>query len=161
MLNPQDKIQRIGIAADHAGFELKKYLIKMLGQEKYEIIDFGNHEINPADDYPDYVIPLAKAISTGDVTRGIAVCGSGVGACITANKVAGVRACLIHEQFSAQQGVEDDDMNMICLGGRVVGHKEALKLSLIFLTAKFINIERHARRLAKVKELENIQKLKQ
>src|SRR5947209_4787414 len=98
-------MKRIGIAADHAGFELKEYLKKMLLQKKYDVVDFGSHELNPADDYPDYVIPLARAIVTGDVYRGIAACGSGVGACIAANKIDGVRACLIHESFSARQGV--------------------------------------------------------
>ena len=148
-------MNRIGIAADHAGFELKEYLKKMLIEIDYEVIDYGNNKLKPTDDYPDYVIPLAHALATGDVERGVAVCGSGVGACIAANKVAGVRACLIHERFSAQQGVEDDDMNMICLGGRVVDHALAWKLTLIFLSASFSGAERHVHRLTKVKELEN------
>jgi ribose 5-phosphate isomerase B len=160
MTNAADKIHPIGIAADHGGYELKEYLMKMLREAGYEIIDFGNKELAPADDYPDYVIPLAKAISNSTVSRGIAICGSGVGACIAANKVIGVRACLIHEKFSAQQGVEDDNMNMICLGGRVVDHEFALKLSTIFLASKFIDVERHTRRLAKITELENIEKNK-
>lgn len=147
---------KIGIAADHAGFELKEYLLKTLREEGYEVIDFGNTKLEPGDDYPDYVIPLADAIADGTVNRGIAVCGSGVGACIAANKIAGVRACLIHEKFSAQQGVEDDNMNMICLGGRVVDHKLALELTNLFLTAKFSNEERHKRRLEKVSELESV-----
>jgi ribose 5-phosphate isomerase B len=146
---------RIGVAADHAGFELKEYLLKKLREEGYEVIDFGNTKLQPNDDYPDYIIPLAHAIADGTVIRGIAVCGSGVGACIAANKIAGVRACLIHEKFSAQQGVEDDDMNMICLGGRVVDHKLALELTDLFLTAKFSNEERHNRRLEKISELES------
>jgi ribose 5-phosphate isomerase B len=154
MDNLSDKITRIGIAADHAGFELKEHLIKMLRGAGYEMVDFGNTIINPQDDYPDYVIPLARAITDGMVSRGIAICGSGVGACIAANKIAGIRACLIHEKFSAQQGVEDDDMNMICLGGRVVDASLALKLCTIFLAAKYIDIERHSRRLAKITELE-------
>ncbi len=160
MTTIQDKIQTIGIAADHGGFILKEYLKKTLSEAKYEIIDFGNNELVPSDDYPDYVIPLAKAISIGRVSRGIAICGSGVGACIVANKVAGVRACLIHEEFSAQQGVEDDDMNLICFGGRVIDNALALKLSAIFLAAKYIDVERHTRRLAKITELENIQMLR-
>ncbi|HTA28053.1 MAG TPA: RpiB/LacA/LacB family sugar-phosphate isomerase [Bacteroidia bacterium] len=160
MISIQDKVHPIGIAADHGGYELKEYLVKTLQEAGYEVIDFGNKELVPADDYPDYVIPLARAISNGTVSRGIAICGSGVGACIAANKVAHVRACLIHEKFSAQQGVEDDDMNMICLGGRVVDHEFALKLSTIFLSAKFIDVERHTRRLAKIAELENIEKVK-
>jgi ribose 5-phosphate isomerase B len=145
----------VGIAADHAGFELKEYLIKELRIVGYEVIDFGNRELEPDDDYPDYVIPLAHAIADGRITRGIAVCGSGVGASIAANKVSGVRACLIHEKFSAKQGVEDDDMNMICLGGRVLDYSQAMQLSTIFLEATFSNLERHIRRLKKVQELEH------
>jgi len=146
---------KIGVAADHAGFELKEYLLEQLREEGYEVIDFGNTKLEPDDDYPDYVTPLAHAIADETVNRGIAVCGSGVGACIAANKIAGVRACLIHEKFSAQQGVEDDNMNMICLGGRVVDPKLALELTNLFLTAKFSNEERHKRRLEKVSELES------
>jgi len=149
-----EKIKRIGIAADHAGFELKEHLITMLQEADYEVMDFGNTTMNLQDDYPDYVLPLARAVAGGTVTRGIAICGSGVGACIAANKIAGVRACLIHEKFSAQQGVEDDDMNIMCLGGRVVDTALALKLCTIFLASKFIDVERHTRRLAKITELE-------
>ncbi|HTB31961.1 MAG TPA: RpiB/LacA/LacB family sugar-phosphate isomerase [Bacteroidia bacterium] len=158
MTNATDKIHPVGIAADHGGFELKEYLIKILREAGYEIIDFGNTELVPSDDYPDYIIPLAKAISNGTVSRGIAICGSGVGACIAANKIVGVRACLIHEKFSAQQGVEDDAMNMICLGGRVVDPEFALKLVTIFMASEYIDVERHTRRLAKITELENIEK---
>jgi len=150
----------IGIAADHAGFELKELMKKRLQDDGYEIIDFGANELQPEDDYPDYIIPLATAISNETIYRGIAICGSGVGACIVANKVAGVRACLIHEKFSAKQGVEDDDMNMICLGGRVVNELLAWELVTIFLSAKFNNAERHIRRLTKIKELEYDQKFK-
>ena len=107
------------------------------------------------DDYPDYVIPLADAIANGTVERGIAICGSGVGASIAANKVDGVRSCLITEEFSAKQGVEDDNMNMICLGGRVTADSLALELVNIFLKAKFSRAERHNRRLAKVAAIEN------
>jgi ribose 5-phosphate isomerase B len=160
MNNIPDNMKRIGIAADHAGFELKEHIKKMLIETGYELIDFGNSELNPLDDYPDYVIPLAKAIASGNITLGIAICGSGVGACIAANKVAGVGACLIHEGFSARQGVEDDDMNLICLGGRVVDKLLAWELITIFLTAKFIPLERHVRRLEKIYQLETIQKLK-
>ena len=147
-------MNRIGIAADHAGFELKEHLKKMLLEANYEVVDFGNTVLNSIDDYPDYVIPLARAVANENIDRGIAVCGSGVGACIVANKIAGVRACLIHENFSARQGVEDDDMNMICLGGRVVDQSLAWELTETFLNAKFSGAERHVHRLAKVKELE-------
>jgi len=152
-----DLQKQIGIASDHAGFELKGYLEKKLRGAEYEVIDFGNHELKPDDDYPDYVIPLSQAIAKGTITRGIAVCGSGVGACIAANKTTGVRACLIHEKFSAHQGVEDDNMNMICLGGKVVDHTLAWELVTIFLNAKFSGAERHIRRLEKVRAIESVQ----
>src|SRR5208283_961567 len=149
------KPKHIGVAADHGGFELKAYLVKMLSDAGYEVADFGDHQQNPDDDYPDFVVPLARAVARGEVTRGLAICGSGVGACVAANKVRGVRACLIHETFSAHQGVEDDDMSMICLGGLVVGHAFAWELVKTFLAARFSGAERHSRRLAKVAELEH------
>ncbi len=149
-----DVNNKIGIAADHGGFELKEYLVIRLRVAGYEILDFGNTTLNPADDYPDYVIPLARAVALGEVKRGIAICGSGVGACIVANKIRGVRACLIHENFSAHQGVEDDDMNLICLGGRVIDRSLAWELTTIFLDAQFSDLERHWRRLNKIKSLE-------
>jgi len=145
---------RVGIAADHGGFELKELLAKALRDLGYEVMDFGASGLNPEDDYPDFVVPLAKAVSDGKVDRGLAICGSGVGACVVANKVAGVRAGMIHETFSAHQGVEDDDMNMICLGGLVVGHAVAWELVKTFLQAKFSGAERFQRRLAKVAALE-------
>jgi ribose 5-phosphate isomerase B len=147
--------QRIGVAADHGGFELKEHILTLLRNAGHEVIDFGNRESKPDDDYPDFVVPLARAVARGDVDRGVAVCGSGVGASVAANKVAGVRACLIHETFSAHQGVEDDNLNVICLGGRVVGHSLAWELVQTFLAARFTGAARHCRRLAKVAELEN------
>jgi ribose 5-phosphate isomerase B len=145
----------VGIAADHGGYELKEYLTKMLRESGAEVIDFGDRQLVPDDDYPDFVVPLARAVAAGKVERGIAICGSGVGASVCANKVAGVRACLIHENFSAHQGVEDDDLNMICFGGLVVGHALAWELTQTFLAARFIGEERFRRRLAKVADLEN------
>lgn len=145
----------VGIAADHGGHELKEYLAGTLRAAGAEVIDFGAHHRVPEDDYPDFVVPLARAIAAGEVERGIAICGSGVGASVCANKVAGVRACLIHENFSAHQGVEDDDLNMICFGGLVVGHALAWELTQTFLAARFSGAERHRRRLAKVADLEN------
>jgi ribose 5-phosphate isomerase B len=145
----------VGIAADHGGYELKEYLTKMLRESGVEVIDFGDRQLVPDDDYPDFVVPLARAVAEGKVERGIAICGSGVGASVCANKVAGVRACLIHENFSAHQGVEDDDLNMICFGGLVVGHALAWELTQTFLAARFIGEERFRRRLAKVADLEN------
>ncbi|MFH1756866.1 MAG: RpiB/LacA/LacB family sugar-phosphate isomerase, partial [Pseudomonadota bacterium] len=121
----------------------------------YEVVDFGALKLNPADDYPDFVIPMAKAVAGGEVDRGIAICGSGVGACVAANKITGVRAALVLDVFSAHQGVEDDDMNVICLGGRVTGFALAWDLIQAFLTARFIGTERHRRRLNKIAALEN------
>ena len=149
------KLPRVGIAADHGGFELKEQLIGKLRAAGHEVVQFGDDRLNLNDDYPDFVVPLARAVACGGVERGVAICGSGVGASVAANKVAGVRACLIHETFSAHQGVEDDDLNMICLGGLVVGHALAWELVQTFLAARFSGAERHRRRLAKVADLEN------
>lgn len=145
---------RVGIAGDHGGFDLKEWLAEELRAAGYEIEDFGARELAMDDDYPDYIGPLARAVARREVDRGIAVCGSGVGACIAANKVAGVRAALITDPFSAHQGVEDDDMNLICLGGRVTGTELAWELVRIFLKARFEGEERFLRRLEKVRLLE-------
>jgi ribose 5-phosphate isomerase B len=147
-------MMRIGIAADHAGFVLKGIIAKSLQDSGYEVVDFGAHQLDPEDDYPDFIIPLARAVAAGDIQRGIALCGSGIGASIVANKVSGVRAGLIHDVFSAHQGVEDDDMNVVCLGGKVIGSGLALELIETFLTAQFRDIPRHQRRLAKAHALE-------
>lgn len=147
---------KLGIAADHGGYELKETIRAFLEGLGHEITDFGAFELDTKDDYPDFIIPLAKAVADKKVERGIAICGSGVGASIAANKVAGVRAALIHDHFSAHQGVEDDDMNLICLGGRVTGFMAAEELVLAFLDARFIGGERHKRRLQKVQALEVI-----
>jgi ribose 5-phosphate isomerase B len=141
---------RIAIAADHAGFSLKQPLADALRKAGHDVVDLGASEFNAGDDYPDYVLPLAKAVAKGEVARGIAVCGSGVGATVAANKVRGARAALIMDPFSARQGVEDDDMNVICLGARVIGFSLAWELVEAFLAAKYSGAERHARRLAKV-----------
>ena len=145
---------KIGIAADHGGFELKEEIKSWLLQTGYEVTDFGAFELDTNDDYPDMVIPLAKAVSAKQVERGIAFCGSGVGASIAANKITGVRAALINDHFSAHQGVEDDDMNLLCLGGRITGVMAAKEYVLAFLQASFSGAERHERRLQKVKQLE-------
>jgi len=145
---------RIGIAVDHGGFALKGDIVEWLGSVGHDITDFGAHVLDPGDDYPDWVVPLARAVAAGAVDRGIAVCGSGVGASVAANKVAGVRAALITDMFSAHQGVEDDDLNLFCLGGRVVGSELARDLITTFLAARFSGAERHVRRLAKVGALE-------
>ncbi len=145
---------RVGIAADHAGFRLKEELVPLLRDAGYEVVDFGNHQLVPDDDYPRFVVPLARAVAQRAVERGIAVCGSGVGASVAANKIPGVRAALIHDVFSAHQGVEDDDMNLISLGGHVVGDRVAFELAHAFLSARFRGIERYRRRLAQVARLE-------
>ena len=145
---------KIGIAADHGGFDLKEDIKSWLLQIGYEVTDFGAFELDTNDDYPDMVIPLAKAVSAKQVERGIAFCGSGVGASIAANKITGVRAALINDHFSAHQGVEDDDMNLLCLGGRITGVMAAKEYVLAFLQASFSGAERHERRLQKVKQLE-------
>jgi len=145
---------RIGIAADHGGFELKENLIPQLKVAGFEVLDFGASELAVGDDYPDYVIPLAKAVAKGKLKKGLAICGSGVGACVAANKVPGVRAALITDMFSAHQGVEDDDLNIMCLGGRVTGHALAWDLVRSFLKANFKGTERFIRRLDKVAALE-------
>jgi ribose 5-phosphate isomerase B len=146
---------KIGIAADHGGFELKNAVVKYLSSGGFEVNDFGSFELDEKDDYPDFVIPLARAVSGKIVDRGIAICGSGVGACIAANKIKGVRACLINDHFSAHQGVEDDDMNLLCLGGRVTGPAAAMEFIQVFLSSSFSNAERHVRRLKKVLSLES------
>ena len=155
MMKKREKLMRIGIASDHGGFLLKEQLVKTMHDSGYEVMDFGAYTLDPEDDYPDFVIPLAEAIARKDVERGIAICGSGVGACVIANKVAGVRAALITDVFSAHQGVEDDNMNVICLGARVIGYALAWDLIRFFLAACFSGAERHQRRLGKVEALEN------
>ena len=145
---------QVGIAADHGGFDLKEDLAAQLRAAGHDVIDFGADTLHADDDYPDFVIPLAQAVAAGTVDRGVAVCGSGVGAAICANKLPGVRAGLIHDHFSAKQGVEDDHMNVICLGGRTVGAEVAWDLVRTFLSSRFSQAERHLRRLGKVASLE-------
>jgi ribose 5-phosphate isomerase B len=145
---------KIGIAADHGGFELKERLKTYLAGPGREVKDFGDKILKSDDDFPDFVVPLARAVASGEVERGIAVCGSGVGAAVVANKIPGARAALITDAFSAHQGVEDDDMNIICLGGRVTGYGLARDLVDIFLNAKFAGEERFLRRLSKIARLE-------
>lgn len=145
---------KIGIASDHGGFELKLQLISLLNTTDYVVTDFGAYELDKEDDYPDFVVPMAKAVAKGDVSRGLAICGSGVGACVASNKVHGIRAALITDSFSAHQGVEDDNMNVMCLGGRVTGSSLAWELVQTFLSAHFKGDERFKRRLEKVSALE-------
>jgi ribose 5-phosphate isomerase B len=145
---------RVGIATDHGGFELKQQLAEQLRDAGHEVVDFGAPEQIPTDDYPDFVAPLSRAVAAGRVDRGVAICGSGVGASVCANKIPGVRAALVQDHFSARQGVEDDHMNVICLGGRTIGPAVAWDLVQAFLGARFSQDERHLRRLAKVASLE-------
>ena len=144
----------LGIATDHGGFGLKQDLVARLRAAGHDIVDFGAEALSPDDDYPDFVVPLAQAVAAGRVERGIAVCGSGVGASICANKIPGIRAALINDHFSAGQGVEDDHMNILCLGGRTVGPGAAWDLVQAFLAAEFSHAPRHLRRLSKVASLE-------
>src|SRR5262245_13391871 len=145
---------RVGIATDHGGFGLKEELIAKPRASGHEVIDFGAYELSPRDNYPDFVVPLAQAVVSGTVDRGVAVCGSGVGASVCANKVPGIRAALIHDDFSARQGVEDDHLNVLCMGGRTVGPAVAWDLVKTFLAAEPSQAERHLRRLGKVASLE-------
>ncbi len=144
---------RVALGADHGGFALKNELATRL-RKTYEILDLGAHMLDPADDYPDFAEALARTVASGQVERGILVCGSGVGACIAANKMPGARACLCHDTYSARQGVEHDDMNILCLGARVIGMELATELVTAFLKARFSDEERHRRRVEKVSAIE-------
>jgi ribose 5-phosphate isomerase B len=145
---------RLGIAADHGGFELKEQMKEDIQALGLEVVDYGAHEYAPGDDFPDLVVPLAQAVAKGEVDRGIAFCGSGVGACVAVNKVAGARGALITDPYSARQGVEDDNMNIMCLGGRVTCYALAWELIQIYLKASFKGDERFTRRLNKIAALE-------
>jgi ribose 5-phosphate isomerase B len=140
---------KVGIAADHGGYEMKQKIYILLGATGHQVVDFGNLLYDRDDDYPDFAIPLARAVAAGVVERGVLLCGSGIGASIAANKIEGVRAAVCHDDFSARQGVEDDDMNILCLGGRTTGLAIAWDCVKSFLAAKFSGAERHCRRLAK------------
>ena len=145
---------RIGIATDHGGFGLKEEMLARIRGSGHEVVDFGAHRLTPGDDYPDFVVPLAEAVVAGTVDRGVAICGSGVGASVCANKVRGIRAALIHDHFSARQGVEDDHMNVLCMGGRTVGPEVAWDLVRTFLESTYSQEPRHLRRLGKVAAIE-------
>ena len=145
---------RVGIATDHGGFNLKEELVRQLSEAGHEVVEFGAYQLNEGDDYPDYVTPLAQAVAAREVDRGVAICGSGVGASVCANKIGGIRAALIHDHFSARQGVEDDHMNILCMGGRTVGPAVAWDLVQTFLGAEFSQAPRHLRRLEKIASLE-------
>ena len=149
------RVVRVGIAADHGGVHLKETLVARLGASGYQVVDFGARELNDGDDYPDFVTPLARAVAGGELDRGIALCGSGVGASVCANKTPGVRAALVQDHFSVRQGVEDDHLNVLCLGGRTTGPEVAWDLVQTFLAARPSSEARHLRRLEKVAALEH------
>ena len=146
---------KVGIGADHGGFEMKQQLAKLLEKKGHEVVDFGNKVYDTNDDYPDFAIPLARAVARGDIERGVLVCGSGVGASVAANKIVGARAALCHDHFSARQGVEDDNLNILCFGGRTTSIAVAWDCTQNFLEARFSGADRHRRRLAKVTQLES------
>jgi ribose 5-phosphate isomerase B len=145
---------KIAIAADHAGLELKDLLATHLSALGHTVLDMGTNSLD-AVDYPDYAKAVGEAVQSGGARRGILVCGSGVGACVAANKIRGVRAAVCHDTYSARQGVEHDDMNLLCLGGRIIGANLAYELVNAFMGANFTNEERHVRRLNKVKAMED------
>ena len=146
---------RVALGADHGGFSLKTELVSWLQAQGYEVLDLGAHAFDPADDYPDFSVVVAQAVASGKTPRGIIICGSGIGACIVANKIAGIRAGLCHDTYSARQGVEHDDMNVLCLGARVIGVELAKELVAAFLQARFSSEERHQRRLKKLFDIES------
>jgi len=144
---------RIALAADHAGFELKEKMAAHLKAAGFEVMDLGTGDEEPVD-YPDFALAIGEALREGRAERGILICGSGVGACVAVNKIKGIRAGLCHDTYSAHQGVEHDDINVLCLGARVIGEELAKELVTAFLSAKFTGEERHRRRLAKIEEIE-------
>ena len=146
-------MKRVALAADHAGFELKEKMAAHLKGAGFEVMDLGTGDEEPVD-YPDFARAIGEALREGRAERGILICGSGVGACVAANKIKGIRAGLCHDTYSAHQGVEHDDINVLCLGARVIGEELAIELITAFLSAKFTGEERHRRRLAKIEEIE-------
>jgi ribose 5-phosphate isomerase B len=145
---------RIAVGSDHAGHPLREPVFEVVRRLRHEVVDCGAKAVEPGDDYPDFAQAVARAIQEGRANRGILLCGSGVGASVAASKFDGIRAALCHDTFSAHQGVEDDDMNVLCLGARVVGPALASEIISAFLRATFSGAERHRRRLAKIQEFE-------
>jgi ribose 5-phosphate isomerase B len=144
---------KIAVASDHAGYELKTLLLPWLREQGHEAADLGTNSSAPVD-YPDFARAAGRAVTAGQAERGLIICGSGVGACIAANKMKGIRAGLCHDTFSARQGVEDDDMNVLCIGARIIGPELAKDVIAAFLKARFSHLERHARRVRKILEIE-------
>ena len=145
---------KVAVGADHAGYGLKVLLVPWLNSSGHKVVDIGAHHLEPTDDYPDFAAAVARKVQSGEVERGIVVCGSGVGACITANKVPGIRACLCHDTYTGHQGVEHDDMNVICIGARVIGPELAKEIIQAFLSASFVPDPRFQRRLEKLRQVE-------
>jgi ribose 5-phosphate isomerase B len=145
---------KIALGCDHAGYPLKKLVAERLVKLGHEVVNLGVDTDSQPADYPDYARAVAEAVAGGKAQRGVVVCGSGVGANVAANKVPGVRASMCHDTFSARQGVEDDDMNVLCLGGRIIGQELAYEVLAAFLNAKFSGLERHVRRMNKVLDIE-------
>jgi ribose 5-phosphate isomerase B len=145
---------RIAVGTDHGGFLIKQTVVDTLNELGHEVVDLGAHSLDPKDDYPDFAIAVGRAVQSGEAERGIAICGSGVGVVIAANKLKGVRACLCHDTYSAAQGVQHDDMNVLGLGGRIIGPALARELVIAFVNARFAQAERFQRRMDKVKALE-------
>jgi ribose 5-phosphate isomerase B len=144
---------KVALGSDHGGFHLKEVMVKFLPGKGYQVLDLGAHTPDPSD-YPDFARAVAEAILSKKAERGILICGSGVGASVAANKFPGIRAAVCHDTFSSHQGVEDDEMNVLCLGERVIGPELAKEIVVSFLSARFSGAERHVRRLKKVKEIE-------
>ena len=145
---------RVAIGADHAGYDLKEALVQQLGEAGYQLVDVGAHRFDADDDYPDFALAVGEKVRLGEAERGIVVCGSGVGSCVAANKLKGVRASVCHDAYSAGQGVEHDDLNVLCLGGRIVDKSQAGDLASAFLSARFKPEPRFTRRLGKVLDAE-------
>ncbi|MDD5170280.1 MAG: ribose 5-phosphate isomerase B [Syntrophales bacterium] len=145
---------KVAIGADHGGFSLKDVLIPFLRAKSHEVIDLGASLMDPADDYPDFARAVSEAIRAGIALRGIIICGSGVGASVAASKFPGIRAAVCHDAYSAHQGVEHDDMNVLCMGERIIGAELAKEISAAFLHAEFSGEERHVRRLEKIGAIE-------
>jgi ribose 5-phosphate isomerase B len=145
---------KIAVAADHAGYPLKQVVVSDLQAAGHEVIDLGTHDPEQPDDYPDFARLACEIVRRGDVQRAVVVCGSGVGVTVAANKFPGIRAGLCHDHYSAHQGVEHDDMNVLCLGARIIGQEAAREIVQAFIAARFTGEQRHARRLAKVRQIE-------
>lgn len=145
---------RVAVAADHAGFMLRELIVRELTEAGHVVDDLGAYELDPMDDYPDYALEVAAAVGSGQVERGVIICGSGIGATIVANKIRGIRAATCHDTYSARQGVEHDDMNVLCLGARVIGSEVAKEVVGAFANATFSGEARHVRRLEKIRNLE-------